>query len=66
MLSERVPAAVVLALFGAGLLVMIAFEFANPPVDWLNVLIGAAFLPIFIVGSYSWLAWFGRRRTGTR
>ena len=55
-----------LALFGAGLLVMIAFEFANPPVDWLNVLIGAAFLPIFIVGSYSWLAWFGRRRTGTR
>jgi hypothetical protein len=65
-LSEKVPAAVVLALFGIGLFVMIVFELANPPVDWLNVLFGAAFLPIVIIGSYAWLAWFMRRLGGAR
>ena len=64
MLSEKVPAAVIVVLLGVGLLVMVAFEAATPPVDWLNVLLGAAFMPIFIIGSYSWLAWFERRLGG--
>jgi hypothetical protein len=65
-LSEKVPAAVVLALFGVGLLVMVVFEVATPPMDWINVLFGAAVLPIVIVGSYSWLAWFVRKLGGAQ
>jgi hypothetical protein len=45
---------------------MVAFELATPPVDWLNVLLGAAFVPILVIGSYSWLAWFRRRLSGAR
>jgi len=65
-LSEKVPAAVILALFGGGLLVMVAFEFATPPVDWLNVLFGAVVLPVVIIGSYARLAWLVRRLGGAQ
>jgi hypothetical protein len=65
-LSEKVPGAVILALFGVGLLVMVVLEFATPPVGWLNVLFGAVVLPVVIIGSYAWLAWLVRRLGGAQ